>query len=1254
MARRRKKSKASRQHTSTLNGTGTSVFEKSLPALPPNAAALLPAELETPPSDSQIDTPSDMSPAPAPKPRLRSKKEASTLNLKHEASPGDVVRKGMSIGPDDLVVFVSLRDAEIELDNSLPSGTYERRHSSLGNVDQEGSNADDGFFVPLALDNNPAPTPAPHTRRRKLNENGTESATTAEETKAARDYFSRVPHSASHRDVMKENGSTSSPRSTSAERESSRSTSGNSKPASSPHIAYQEKGWQPSSEKVETLKRRKEQNNHVAASDLPDTTVEKQERPRPHLNPQSYPLRSSTNSDIFKLQEVPKSRKAESRRSSKSDATRSPSATSPADTTGSKKASTAEMQIEGPLPTDATAGSGDTHFEDAQSRQISPEMSKHSHVERPARGDSLAAMRSQPSSAVPQSAMSKVLTESQGSSPYRGHDRKGSASSVPAIYELPANSPKINGGVTISKPIESPVSKSVLDPPAPPTRSASRRSPTNALPTGDSFVSPRAPPPAPSSDSRHKANGSISSIQTEYTEGFPSATQATIPEDSAPGELSMEEEMARIIRNEDGTVNGSMMRRVSNAVKHGRSFSDRGSQKWRSPGTNEWNSPKTGTMEISSPTFSGPDGKEETSQLKNQLRRAQSRITELETEKNALLEKVHGSADMQQVNTELRQKRSTVAFLDTQKEIVVRELEVMTDHLSKAKDSGKPLDLTQLQSDILAEFASSLQKLKDSLGSQIEDLIHRRNELTDEISNLIQMKDKGFQEYESLSTKNQQLNELNGQLVHNIQDLYKANRQPGNSFDGGRPSANGLGIYTHHQKDNRSESSTTTSTYVDQRSASTPVVETPLAATIMGPEDGESATVLGAPQLVRINKPQAAKKFNWRKGGQGVAKNISKGLKGAFASGDRFPSGQMPKDGVYNLEGTPYGQMPRHDSADSSSTIREREREGSQPRITHDQGSRERQTPGFGAFFGNAQKERERGNALKGAATAGLKQVNSNSNLVAAEPPSVLFGSDLASRCHHERLPIPSIVTHCIAEVEARGMNQEGIYRKSGGSGQVKVIQLGFEKDPDYDISDPDLDIHAVTSALKQYFRKLPVPLIAPEVYDLLIEAVRNIEDGSVRANTVRSAVATLPRCHFDVLETLMLHLARVMEQERENLMTPHNLSVVFAPTIMRPPSLQQEMEDMMDQRKVVQTMLEHVKMIFSGGSGGGAASGSQGSRSASALSGAESGSGVGVGVLKDEQAAPQLQQSSLEKQIHQHQAGKEYQESSRRLPIPR
>lgn len=70
-------------------------------------------------------------------------------------------------------------------------------------------------------------------------------------------------------------------------------------------------------------------------------------------------------------------------------------------------------------------------------------------------------------------------------------------------------------------------------------------------------------------------------------------------------------------------------------------------------------------------------------------------------------------------------------------------------------------------------------------------------------------------------------------------------------------------------------------------------------------------------------------------------------------------------------------------------------------------------------------------------------------------------------------------------------MDVEGVYRKSGASSQVTQVRNGFEKSSEYDISDPDLDIHAVTSALKSYFRRLPVPLITFDVYDQFLEAGR-------------------------------------------------------------------------------------------------------------------------------------------------------------------
>jgi hypothetical protein len=72
-------------------------------------------------------------------------------------------------------------------------------------------------------------------------------------------------------------------------------------------------------------------------------------------------------------------------------------------------------------------------------------------------------------------------------------------------------------------------------------------------------------------------------------------------------------------------------------------------------------------------------------------------------------------------------------------------------------------------------------------------------------------------------------------------------------------------------------------------------------------------------------------------------------------------------------------------------------------------------------------------------------------------------------------------------------MDLEGIYRKGGGTLQMRSIVSSFEKGEDIDLDDPGLfiDICAVTSVLKQYLRELPNPLFTYELYSSFMELIR-------------------------------------------------------------------------------------------------------------------------------------------------------------------
>lgn len=77
-----------------------------------------------------------------------------------------------------------------------------------------------------------------------------------------------------------------------------------------------------------------------------------------------------------------------------------------------------------------------------------------------------------------------------------------------------------------------------------------------------------------------------------------------------------------------------------------------------------------------------------------------------------------------------------------------------------------------------------------------------------------------------------------------------------------------------------------------------------------------------------------------------------------------------------------------------------------------------------------------------------------------------IFGNDLVAQCLTESRLVPTVVIKCIEVVEMTGIQYEGIYRKSGGMGQTKLISACFDRGEPFDLGDQDRfnDISAVTS----------------------------------------------------------------------------------------------------------------------------------------------------------------------------------------------
>jgi hypothetical protein len=78
-------------------------------------------------------------------------------------------------------------------------------------------------------------------------------------------------------------------------------------------------------------------------------------------------------------------------------------------------------------------------------------------------------------------------------------------------------------------------------------------------------------------------------------------------------------------------------------------------------------------------------------------------------------------------------------------------------------------------------------------------------------------------------------------------------------------------------------------------------------------------------------------------------------------------------------------------------------------------------------------------------------------------------------------------MTDCIAEVERRGLEEEGIYRISGQLGRVNSLlqQFAYGRAP----IDRE-DIHVVAGALKKFIRELKEPLVPSKCLQALLAAL--------------------------------------------------------------------------------------------------------------------------------------------------------------------
>ncbi|XP_050668227.1 beta-chimaerin isoform X2 [Leptidea sinapis] len=188
-----------------------------------------------------------------------------------------------------------------------------------------------------------------------------------------------------------------------------------------------------------------------------------------------------------------------------------------------------------------------------------------------------------------------------------------------------------------------------------------------------------------------------------------------------------------------------------------------------------------------------------------------------------------------------------------------------------------------------------------------------------------------------------------------------------------------------------------------------------------------------------------------------------------------------------------------------------------------------------------------------------------------------VFGIDLTTLLNAHSSTLPFVVRKCVNEIETRGLDQEGIYRVSGFADEIEALKMAFDRDGEATDLSVYSNINVVAGTLKLYLRLLPVPLITYDVHPKLISAIQ-LKTSMVQISMLRECLDNLPPAHFNCLQYMVQHLYKVSQHAELNKMSAHNLSTVFAPTLVAtPPAI----TDLSFEIRALQAIIENCPQIY-------------------------------------------------------------------------
>lgn len=143
---------------------------------------------------------------------------------------------------------------------------------------------------------------------------------------------------------------------------------------------------------------------------------------------------------------------------------------------------------------------------------------------------------------------------------------------------------------------------------------------------------------------------------------------------------------------------------------------------------------------------------------------------------------------------------------------------------------------------------------------------------------------------------------------------------------------------------------------------------------------------------------------------------------------------------------------------------------------------------------------------------------------------------------------VPVVMRDTISFLSERGLEMEGIFRRSANVTLVKEVQQRYNSGEVVNFYDME-DVHLAAVILKTFLRELPEPLLTYQLYNDIVNFTSVSEESQV--TVMKTLVESLPEENYASLRYLITFLAQVSANSEINKMTNSNLAVVFGPNLL-------------------------------------------------------------------------------------------------------